>query len=231
MSRVKWDVDGSRLYETGLDRGMLYVANPSSQDGYDTGVAWNGLSSVNENPSGGDSTAIYADNMKYLDLTAKEDYGATIEAYTYPDEWAECDGSRTPVPGLKIGMQTRKKFGMSYRTKIGNDQVGDEFGYKIHIIYNAKAAPSSRTYNTINDSPEANPFSWDVTTTEVNFSEDYKPTATLELDSTKIKKSALTKIETILYGTDAEGETLATDPRLPLPQEIISIIQEAEAAG
>lgn len=214
--KLVWDETGKRLYETGVDHGVLY---PQSSDGtYPLGVAWNGLSNVSESPSGADSNAIYADNIKYLDLTSKEDFGATIEAYTYPDEWGVCDGSAEPVKGLVIGQQARKAFGLSYRTLIGNDIDGNDYGYKLHLVYNGKAAPSERAYATVNDSPEAISFSWEVTTTPINVT-GYKPTSNISIDSTKVNAENLAALETILYGTDS------ADPRLPLPDEVIDIIE------
>ena len=213
--KLAWDETGKRIYETGVDHGVLY---PQSEGTYPKGVAWNGLSNVSESPSGADSNAIYADNIKYLDLTSREEFGCTIEAYTYPDEWAICDGSAEPVKGVTIGQQTRKPFGISYRTKIGNDVQGDDYGYKIHLVWNAKAAPSERSYATINDSPEAISFSWEVTTTPINVT-NYKPIANMVIDSTKVDAAKLEKLEDILYGTATE------DPRLPLPDEVISILK------
>ena len=215
MSALIWDASGKRLYETGIDHGVLY---PAVNGEYPLGVAWNGISNVSESPSGADSNAIYADNIKYLDLTSREEYGCTIEAYTYPDEWAICDGSAEPTPGVIIGQQTRKPFGLSYRTKIGNDEQGDDYGYKIHLVWNCKAAPSERSYATINDSPEAISFSWEVTTTPINVT-GYKPIANMTINSTKVDPVKLKALEDILYGTDS------TDPRLPLPDEVIATIK------
>lgn len=212
-----WDADGERKYETGVDRGVLY---PRTGSTYGAGVAWNGLSSVEESPSGADNTAIWADNIKYLNLTSAEDYGLTITAYTYPDEWEECDGSKTVAPGVYIGQQARKKFGFSWRSKIGNDEEGTEYGYKLHIVYNGSASPSSRTHNTINDSPEAAEMSWEVTTTPTNVT-GHKPTAHISIDSTKVDRDKLATLEAILYGTTGQN---AQQPRLPLPDEVISIL-------
>lgn len=219
MSRIVWDQSGERLYETGVDHGVLF---PVENNAYTKGVAWNGLTQVTESPSGAEATALYADNIKYLSLMSAEDFGATVEAYTYPDEFAECDGSAALSTGVMIGQQERKAFGLAYRTKVGNDQ-NDNLGYKIHLIYGAKASPSERSYSTVNDSPEAITFSWELTTTPINVN-GHKPTALLTIDSTKVDKDKLKKFEDILYGTDAStagGE--ATEPRLPLPDEILTI--------
>lgn len=215
MSRIVWDKIGERLYETGVDHGVLY---PQDNEGaYPLGVPWNGLSSVSESPSGAEPTPIYADNMKYLNLMSVEEFGATIEAYTYPDEFEACDGSAELTPGVTIGQQERKLFGVSYRTKIGNDVEGDNLGYKLHLVYGALASPSDRAYQTINDTPEAITFSWEITTTPVQV-EGNRPTASLEIDSTKVDAAKMKEIEDILYGT---GEVEA---RLPLPDEILTIL-------
>ena len=220
MSRLIWDQVGKKFYETGVSNGVLYVAN--GEGGYKTGVAWNGLSQVTENPSGAEATPIYADNIKYLNLISAEEFGATIEAYTYPDEFAECDGSAQVVAGVTIGQQDRKQFGFTYRTIIGNDVRGDSLGYKIHVVYNCLAAPSAKTYGSINESPEAITFSWEVTTTPVNV-EGYKPSATLVIDSTKVKAATLKAVEDKLYGgTDSE-------PTLPSLEDLIQIITTAES--
>jgi hypothetical protein len=219
MSRIVWDKIGERLYETGVDRGVLY---PQDNEGtYPLGVPWNGLSSVSESPSGAEPTPIYADNMKYLNLMSVEEFGATIEAYTYPDEFEACDGSAELAPGVTIGQQERKLFGLSYRTKIGNDLEGDNLGYKLHLVYGALASPSDRTYETINDTPDAITFSWEVTTTPVPV-EGYRPTASLEIDSTKVDAAKVKEIEDILYGTEEK------EARLPLPDEILTILAEEE---
>lgn len=198
MSRIVWDQSGERLYETGVDHGVLF---PVENNVYGAGVAWNGLTQVTESPSGAEATALYADNIKYLSLMSAEDFGATVEAYTYPDEFAECDGSAAVSKGVMIGQQERKAFGLAYRTKVGNDQ-NDNLGYKIHLIYGAKASPSERSYSTVNDSPEAITFSWELTTTPINVT-GRKPTALLTIDSTKVDKDKLKKFEDILYGIDA----------------------------
>ena len=218
MAKLVWDATGERKYETGVRNGVLYVMGEGGT--YPKGVAWNGLTAVTESPSGAEATALYADDTKYLNLISAEEFGATIEAYTYPDEFAECDGSATLAAGVTIGQQPRKTFGMSYRTVYGNDVNNESYGYKLHLIYGAVAAPSEKAYATINDSPEAITFSWEVKTTPVNVT-GHKPTASLTIDSTKVDQTKLKKIEDILYGA-AEGEA-----RLPLPDEIIQIIQAA----
>lgn len=212
--RLDWDKSGERKYETGVDRGVLY---PVVNGAFPLGVAWNGLSSIEESPSGAEATAIYADNIKYLNLMSVEEFGATITAYTYPDEWAECDGSAEVADGVQIGQQTRKMFGLSYRTLIGNDVKSNDYGYKIHIIYNCLASPSSKSFETVNDSPSAIEFSWEVKTTPIPL-EGYKPTATIVIDSTKTTPEKMKAIEDVLYGT------ATSDPRLPLPDEVISIM-------
>lgn len=223
MSKLVWDQTGERYYETGVKQGVLY---PQATGGtYPKGVAWNGLTAVTESPSGAEATALYADDIKYLNLISAEEFGATIEAYTYPDEFAQCDGSAALATGVSIGQQSRKAFGLCYRTTLGNDVDGNDFGYKLHIIYNALAAPSEKAYATINDSPEAITFSWEITTTPVNVT-GFKPTASITIDSTKVDKSKLTSLEEILYGKDAPsngGE--GTDPRLPLPNEIAELMK------
>ena len=218
MAKLVWDATGERKYETGVRNGVLYVMGEGGT--YPKGVAWNGLTAVTESPSGAEATALYADDTKYLNLISAEEFGATIEAYTYPDEFAECDGSATLAAGVTIGQQPRKTFGMSYRTVYGNDVDNESYGYKLHLIYGAVAAPSEKAYATINDSPEAITFSWEVKTTPVNVT-GHKPTASLTIDSTKVDKAKLTKIEEILYGKDE------TEARLPLPDEIIQILQAA----
>ena len=210
MAKIEWDKTGERLYETGVKNGVLYVQVDGA---YPKGVAWNGLTAVTESPSGAEATPLYADDIKYLNLLSAEEFGATIEAYTYPDEFAECDGSASLATGVMIGQQARKTFGLCYRTTIGNDTDGNDHGYKLHIIYGALAAPSEKAYATINDSPEAITFSWEVTTTPVNVT-GAKPTASITIDSTKATPEKLTALEKILYG-DAEVEA-----RLPLPDEI-----------
>ena len=218
MAKLVWDATGERKYETGVRNGVLYVMGEGGT--YPKGVAWNGLTAVTESPSGAEATALYADDTKYLNLISAEEFGATIEAYTYPDEFAECDGSATLAAGVTIGQQPRKTFGMSYRTVYGNDVNNENHGYKLHLIYGAVAAPSEKAYATINDSPEAITFSWEVKTTPVNVT-GHKPTASLTIDSTKVDKAKLAKIEEILYGKDE------IEARLPLPDEIIQILQAA----
>lgn len=268
MAKIVWDQTGERLYETGVDHGVLYVQQTGGL--YPKGVAWNGLTTVTESPSGAEATPLYADNIKYLNLMSTEEFGATIEAYTYPDEFAECDGSATLVDGVTIGQQTRKTFGMCYRTNLGNDVDGTAYGYKLHIIYGATASPSEKAYATVNDSPEAITFSWEVTTTPVNVT-NAKPTASLVIDSTKADPDKLAEFEAILYGSDGEltteepgdwstnyadyfelkdgkfvaveavleaaptweankyYKTAGADGRLPLPDEIKTLLQKAGA--
>lgn len=220
MARLEWDKTGERLYETGTDRGVLYVASNGT---YPTGVAWNGLTGVDENPSGAEANAQYADNIKYLELRSAEDFGATVTAYTYPDEFEQCDGSAEPTEGMYIGQQARKMFGMSYRTKIGNDVDGDEHGYYIHLIYGATASPSQRSYKTVNDSPEPIEFSWEVTTTPVNIT-GYKPVAHIRINSTKADPEKLAVLESVLYGANAEGNTEGRTASLPLPDAVKTIL-------
>jgi hypothetical protein len=222
MAKLVWDQSGQRLYETGVKNGVLYV---QSEDGtYPKGVAWNGLTAITESPSGAEATPLYADDTKYLNLMSAEEFGATIEAYTYPDEFAQCDGSAELVPGVTIGQQARKTFGLAYRTAVGNDIDGADHGYKLHIIYGALAAPSEKAYATINDSPEAITFSWEVNTTPVAV-EGFKPTASVVIDSTKVDKTKLAALEAVMYG----GEE--ADAKLPLPNEIATILGEANAEG
>lgn len=215
MSKIIWDKTGERLYETGVKQGVLY---PHSEGAYPLGVAWNGLISVTESPSGAESTPIYADDIKYLNLMSAEEFGATIEAYTYPEEFTACDGTSELTAGVSIGQQKRNSFGLSYRTTLGNDTEGESYGYKLHIIYGAQAAPSEKAYASINDSPEAITFSWELTTTPVNVANN-KPTATLVIDSTKVDSDKLIALETILYGDDD------VSPRLPMPDEIAAIFK------
>lgn len=222
MAKIKWDQSGERLYETGVKNGVLYL---QSEGTYPKGVAWNGLTAVTESPSGAEATALYADDMKYLNLYSAEEFGATIEAYTYPEEFAKCDGSAELAKGVMIGQQTRTAFGMCYRTVVGNDTDGEAHGYKLHIIYGAMASPSEKAYATINDSPEVITFSWEVTTTPVNVA-NAKPTASIVIDSTKADSTKLQALEEILYGKDGTGDqqTGAADPRLPLPDEIKTLM-------
>ena len=221
MSKLVWDKTGERFYETGVDHGVLYPLQAGGE--YSKGVAWNGLTAVTESPSGAEASPIYADNIKYLNLMSAEEFGATVEAYTYPDEFAECDGSAVVAAGVFIGQQRRKTFGLCYRTVIGNDTDNNDYGYKLHLIYGALAAPSEKAYATINDSPEAITFSWEISTTPVSVA-GFKPTACVTIDSTKADPEKLAALEAILYGSDEE------DARLPLPDEIVSIMGDAAAA-
>ena len=218
MSKIVWDAVGEHTFETGVRNGVLYLKD--AQGAYNTGVAWNGLTSVSESPEGAEATDLYADDIKYLTLMSAENFKATIEAYTYPDEFEECDGSATIANGVVIGQQARKPFGLCYRTAIGNDTDGNEHGYKLHIVYGCQASPSEKQYSTVNDSPEAITFSWEVNTTPVNVT-GKKPTATLIIDSTKADKAKLTALEGILYGSES------TEPRLPLPDEIATLMTTA----
>ena len=218
--RLTWDDAGKRLYETGVKQGVLY---PQDDNGaYPKGVAWNGLTAVTESPEGAEPTPLYADDIKYLNLLSTEEFKATVEAYTYPDEFAECDGSGSLVEGVTIGQQDRKTFGLSYRTSLGNDVKGNEYGYKLHIVYGCLAAPSEKAYATVNDSPEAITFSWEVSTTPVNVT-GFKPTASLTLNSVKLGATKMKAIEDVLYGSST------AEARLPLPDEIKSIIESAAA--
>ena len=215
MSKLVWDQTGERLYETGVKQGVLY---PIQEGGvYSKGVAWNGLTAVTESPSGAEATALYADDIKYLSLMAAEEFGATIEAYTYPDEFAMCDGSAELASGVMIGQQKRTMFGLSYKTTIGNDVDGNDHGYKLHLIYGAMASPSEKAYASINDSPEAITFSWEITTTPVNVT-GFKPTACVTIDSTKADPTKLAALEDMLYGSESE------EAKLPLPDEIKALM-------
>jgi hypothetical protein len=219
MTQLVWDQVGQKKYETGVDHGVLYLADNAGN--YDEGFAWNGLVSVTESPSGAEPNKQYADNIVYVNLISAEEFSATIEAFTYPDEFAECDGSAEPTPGVVIGQQDRRGFGLSYRTKIGNDTGGQDFGFKVHLVYGGMAAPTEKAYTTVNDSPEAATFSWEVSTTPVPVGTiagvEYKPTATLVIDSTKVDAAALSDLLTILYGTNL------VDPRLPSPAEVVAL--------
>lgn len=221
MAKIVWDKTGERLYETGVEQGVLY--NIDERGAYSKGVPWNGLTAVTESPSGAEATPLYADNIKYLELQSAEEFGATIEAYTYPDEFGECDGTASIGQGIIIGQQSRKIFGLSYKTVVGNDVKNNDYGYKLHLIYGAKAAPSEKAYSTINDSPEAITFSWEVTTTPVPVN-GHKPTSTLVIDSTKVGEGVMKKIEDVLYGGDE------AEPRLPLPDEVLTIISSGVGA-
>ena len=213
MAKLAWDQVGERRYETGTDQGVLYIPTNGV---YNKGYAWNGLTAVTEAPSGAEPNAQYADNIKYLNLMSAEEFGGTIEAFTYPDEFGQCDGTAMPTAGVLIGQQSRKTFGLSYRTKVGNDVSGTDYGYKLHLVYGALAAPSEKAYATINDSPEALTFSWEFSTTPVSVT-GMKPTAILTIDSTKVSAAGLTALENALYGTPG------TDPRLPLPDEVVAM--------
>lgn len=217
MSKLTWDASGERLYETGVKQGVLYVMDNNV---YGNGVAWNGLTAITESPSGAESTPLYADDIKYLDLRSTEEFGATIEAYTYPDEFAACDGSASLADGVSIGQQARKMFGLCYRTTVGNDTDGTDHGYKLHLIYGATASPSEKAYETINDSPEAITFSWEITTTPVSVT-GFKPTASITIDSTKADPTCLASLEEKLYGGTS------TEPTLPLPDEVKTIMTKA----
>jgi hypothetical protein len=216
MSQLTWDQVSERYYETGVDHGVLYL--PDDMGVYNQGVAWNGLVTVTESPSGAAASPQYADNIKYLNLVSAEDFGATVEAFTYPEEFGECDGTASPSMGLSLGQQGRKSFGLSYRTKVGNDTLGQDYGYKIHLIYGALAAPSEKAYATINDSPAALTFSWALTTSPVDVP-GFKPTALITIDSTKVGGAALAQLEQVLYGS------AGVDPRLPSPAEVLAFFE------
>jgi hypothetical protein len=221
MSKLVWDKTGERLYETGVRNGVLY---PRSSTGtYPEGVAWNGLITVTESPSGAEATPIYADDIKYLNLISAEEFGATIEAYTYPEEFGACDGSAEIAAGVYAGQQPRQAFGLAYKTVLGNDVDGEEYGYKLHLIYNAIAAPSEKAYSTINDSPEAITFSWEITTTPVAVT-GFKPTASLIIDSTKVEAANLNILEDKLFGSD---DTPGEEPTLLLPDAVAVIFAQA----
>ena len=215
MPKLTWDNTGERIFETGVKQGVLY---PIQSDGkYTKGVAWNGLTAVTESPSGAEATALYADDIKYLNLLSNEEFGATIEAYTYPDEFAECDGSAELATGVMIGQQKRKTFGLCYRTTIGNDVEGNDYGYKLHLVYGCLAAPSEKGYSTINDNPDAITFSWEVSTTPVNV-EGFKPTSQITIDSTKADPTKLAALEAVLYGAES------AEAKLPLPDEVATLM-------
>ena len=223
MSKLVWDQNGERTYETGVKKGVLY---PQVSGAYPKGVAWNGLTGVTESPSGAEATPLYANDTKYLNLMSNEELGATIEAYTYPDEFAECDGSASLAEGVSIGQQKRTPFGLAYPTTFGNDTEGNDYGYKLHLIYGALAAPSEKAYATINDSPEAITFSWEISTTPVEV-KGHKPTASITIDSTKVDPAKLKQLEDILYGTDGTGSgDTGETARLPLPDEIMELFSK-----
>lgn len=215
MAKLLWDQTGQRFFETGIDQGALY---PLTTNGtYPAGYVWNGLTAVTESPSGAEAEPFYADNTKYVNLVSAEEFGGTIEAYTYPDEFGECDGTAEVTPGVIIGQQGRKQFGLVYRTKLGNDVSGQDLGYKLHLVYGALAAPSEKAYTTVNDTPEAVTFSWEFTTTPVAVT-GHKPTSTFTINSTTVNAAKLLALETILFGD-------ATNPaRLPLPDEVITLL-------
>jgi len=221
MAALVWDQVGERFYETGVDHGVLYI--PDESGVYANGVAWNGLTSVTESPTGAEATAQYADNIKYLNLISAEEFGATLEAFTYPEEFAPFDGLAVPEPGVVVGQQPRKMFGLSYRTRLGNDISGDEHGYKLHLVYGCVASPSEKAYNTINDSPEAIAFSWEISTTPVPVT-GLKPTSLIVIDSTVVDQAKLTALENDLYGESGS-------PTLPMPDEIISAFSGTLATG
>ena len=216
MAVLMWDQEGKRLYETGVEKCALYPRDTTGA--YPKGVAWNGITTVTESPSGAEATPIYADNNKYLNLFSTEELGLTIEAYTYPDEFAECDGSASIVEGVYAGQQRRTSFGLAYKTLLGNDVAGTDHGYRLHLVYGCTASPSEKVFSTVNDSPEAISFSWSVTTTPVEVT-GLKPTALLTIDSTKVEKTKLKALEDVLYGTESGT------PRLPLPNEVKTLLQ------
>lgn len=217
MAVLTWDNIGERFYETGVDHGVLYI--PDELGVYDTGFAWNGLTAITESPTGAESTAMYADNIKYLNMISAEEFGFTLEAYTYPDEFAQFDGLGTALtaPGLVVGQQSRRSFGLSYRTRLGNDLELDDHGYKLHLVYGCQAAPSEKAYNTVNDTPEAITFSWEVSTTPAPMT-GFRPTALLVIDSTKANAADLAALEVILYGA------VAAEPKLPTPDEVKTLL-------
>ena len=221
MAKLVWDESGKRIYETGVQKGVLYVQDEGGT--YPKGVAWNGLTAVTESPSGAEATPLYADDIKYLELRSAEEFGATIEAYTYPEEFEACDGSASLAKGVSIGQQDRKAFGLCYRTVVGNDIQGNSHGYKLHLIYGAVASPSEKAYATVNDSPEAVTFSWEITTTPVEI-EGFKPTASITIDSTKVNPAKLAELEKKLYGDTG-------DAQLPLPSEVKAIFAEPSSSS
>lgn len=223
MSKLTWDQVGERTYETGVEQCALYPFD-TAKNTYGSGVAWNGITKVEENPSGGEASPVYANNKKYLNLMSAEEFAATIGAYTYPDEFAECDGSKEIAPGVYAGQQSRKTFGLAYKSLKGNDTEGTDYGYKIHLVYGCLAAPSSKAYNTVNESPEAGEMSWTVSTTPVDVP-DAKPSATIVVDSTKCDKDKLKQLEDIIYGTDS------AEAKLPMPKEIIELVGAGAASS
>jgi hypothetical protein len=227
-NKILWDEVGARTFETGIDRGVLYRRTPLTGI-FDKGYAWNGLTTVTESPSGGEATPMYADNIKYLNLVSVEDFGGTIESYTYPDEFMFCDGTLELAPGVFVGQQARETFGLCYRTKIGNDVDGQDAGYKLHLVYNALATPSERAFSTVNESPEAMPFSWEFTTTAVEIGTiggiTYRPTALVTINSLTVDPADLAALEVILYGVAATTDPVAAavEPRLPFPAELVTL--------
>lgn len=221
--KITWDQIGQRKYKTGIDHGVLY---PQKDGAYPKGVAWNGLTNVTETPSGAENNPLYADNIKYLNLKSAEDFGLTVECYTTPDEWEACNGEATVAEGVTIAQQSRNTFGLSYRTLLGNDTAGQDYGYELHLVYGCSASPSERSFGTVNDSPDAATFSYEISTISVPV-EGFKPTSLLTIDSTKVDKTKLAALEAILYGTDAGEGVDATEPRLPLPDEIIAMFAAA----
>lgn len=219
MTALTWDGSGKRFFETGIDHGVLYPRD-STTGTYPLGVAWNGLTTVTEKPSGAEASAQYADNIKYLNLFSAEEISGTIEAFTFPDEFSACDGTASPVKGLTIAQQTRQQFGLVYRTLLGNDIEGQDFGYKLHLIYGAQASPSEKAYATVNDSPSPISFSWDFSTTPISPGSSLKPTALLVVDSTVVDPTRLTALEKALFGASETTDK----PRLPLPSEVITIL-------
>ena len=243
MSKLKWDQTGERFYETGVDRGVLFVWDPTlntNKGGYGEGVAWNGLSNVNESPSGGEASDIFADNIKYLSLLSTETYGATIEAYMYPDEFGVCNGEKSLIKGATVGQQDRRMFGFAFRTLIGNDTEGTNKGYKITLVYGCKATPSEKSHATVNESPEAATLSWTINTTPVEVPDQtingqtvtFKPTASITIKSTDYvtenEKAALKRFEDYLYGTDAENGNTATPSQLPMPAKVVELLTVGE---
>lgn len=220
MARLEWDLIGQRFYEAGVDHGVLYLLDATGV--YNLSSPWNGLTTVTESPSGAEANPQYADNLKYLNLLSAEEFGATVEAFTYPDEFAACDGTAVPSPGVAVGQQSRALFGLAYRTLVGDDQVGTDKGHKLHLIYGAQASPSEKAYSTINDSPEPLTFSWEITTTPVPVA-GLKPTAQLVIDSTTADPAKLSQLDDILFGTTGVSPDPGTDPRLPLPDEVIAL--------
>lgn len=224
MAKLKWDQVGERLYETGIEQCVLF---PTDQTGYTKGVAWNGIVSISENPSGAESNPQYADNIKYLNLISAEEFGATIEAFTYPPEFEVCDGTAELAKGVYVRQQVRRPFGLCYRTRIGNDVDGPDHGFKLHFVYGAMATPSEKNYGSINDSPEAITFSWEISTTPIEVP-DHRPTASLVINSTIVDATKLSTLLDMVYGTDGSGESsTGTDPKLPTPAEIYSLFKEA----